>query len=197
MSNTIGNSEKTDKELIDGYLRGNHGDFELLYNRYKCVLYGYLNMMLPMQHGVVDDIFQQTWIKVIEKMSDYQCSNKFRAWMTRIAHNLAIDHFRRNKKFKNSISLDDEDAPDIADNSSQHWEEMDDSRMRLSISDAIKTLQDEQREVFIMRQNKISFKEIAIIQKSSINTVLARMQYAIKNIKKHLAEKAIEEGMIK
>jgi RNA polymerase sigma-70 factor (ECF subfamily) len=49
-------------------------------------------------------------------------------------------------------------------------------------------LQDGQREVFMLRLDKISFKEIAEIQNCSINTVLARMQYAMKNLKKGLIE---------
>jgi RNA polymerase sigma-70 factor (ECF subfamily) len=180
--------EKTDKELIEGYLRGVQCDFEKLYDRHKRLLYGYLFSMLPNQHAVVDDIFQQTWIKVLEKMPEYKCSNKFRAWLTKIAHNLTIDYFRKTKKYKFTVNLDDPDANSITDDSSAQWEVLDEITIRSSVNDALASLKLEQREVFIMRQNKISFKEIAVIQKSSINTVLARMQYAVKNIQKYLAK---------
>ncbi len=180
-------AKRPDIELIKGYLSGAGGDFEELYDRYKKLLYGYLNNMLPQQQSTVDDIFQQTWLKVIQKLPEYRCSNHFSAWMIRIGHNLVIDYFRRNKKNVNQLSLDDEDTPDFPDTDKQVWDSMDHSDFEHALGDALKTLQEEQREVFMLRHDKISFKEIAEIQKCSINTVLARMQYAVRNLKKNLA----------
>ncbi|MHB9138417.1 MAG: RNA polymerase sigma factor [Victivallaceae bacterium] len=177
---------KPDIELIKGYLGGAGNDFEELYDRYKKMLYGYLNNMLPQQQSAVDDIFQQTWLKVIEKLPEYRCSNRFSAWLFRIAHNLAIDHFRRSKKFNNQLELDSEDAPELPDKDKLVWENMDRSDFERAMGQALETLQEEQREVFMLRLDKISFKEIAGIQNCSINTVLARMQYAMKNLKKSL-----------
>ena len=57
-----------------------------------------------------------------------------------------------------------------------------------AISSAVKKLSPEMKEVFLLRRENVSFKEIARIQGSSINTVLARMQYALKNLRKQLAE---------
>ena len=85
---------RSDFVLIKGYLSGSGKDFEELYDRYKKMLYGYLNNMLPQQQSIVDDIFQQTWLKVVEKLPEYRCSNRFSAWLFRIAHNLAIDHYK-------------------------------------------------------------------------------------------------------
>jgi RNA polymerase sigma-70 factor (ECF subfamily) len=177
---------KPDIELIKGYLGGAGNDFEELYDRYKKMLYGYLNNMLPQQQSTVDDIFQQTWLKVIEKLPEYKCSNRFSAWLFRIAHNLTIDHFRRSKKFNNQVELDSEDAPELPDKDNLVWENMDRSDFERAMGQVLETLQEEQREVFMLRLDKISFKEIAEIQNCSINTVLARMQYAMKNLKKSL-----------
>jgi RNA polymerase sigma-70 factor (ECF subfamily) len=179
--------KRADMELIKGYLSGAGKDFEELYDRHKKMLYGYLNNMLPRQQSVVADIFQQTWLKVIQKLPEYRCSNHFSAWMIRIGHNLVIDHFRRNKKFINQISLDCEDTPDFPDADKPAWDSMDQSDFERALGHALETLQEEQREVFMLRHNKVSFKEIAEIQNCSINTALARMQYAIKNLKKNLA----------
>ncbi len=181
-------AKRTDMELIEGYLSGNGRDFEELYDRYKKLLYGYLNNMLPQQQSTVDDIFQQTWLKVIQKLPEYRCNNHFSAWMIRIGHNLAIDHFRKNKKFVNQISLDNEDAPDFPDKDKLVWENMDQTDFEQALGRELKALQQEQREVFMLRHSGVSFKEIAGIQNCSINTVLARMQYAIKNLKKNLVE---------
>ena len=179
---------RSDFVLIKGYLSGSGKDFEELYDRYKKMLYGYLNNMLPQQQSIVDDIFQQTWLKVVEKLPEYRCSNRFSAWLFRIAHNLAIDHFRRNKKFVNQLELDSEDAPDLPDKEKLVWDRMDRADFERALEQVLGTLQDGQREVFMLRLDKISFKEIAEIQNCSINTVLARMQYAMKNLKKGLIE---------
>jgi RNA polymerase sigma-70 factor (ECF subfamily) len=179
---------RSDFVLIKGYLSGSGKDFEELYDRYKKMLYGYLNNMLPQQQSIVDDIFQQTWLKVVEKLPEYRCSNRFSAWLFRIAHNLAIDHFRRNKKFVNQLELDSEDAPDLPDKEKLVWDRMDRADFERALEQVLGTLQDGQREVFMLRIDKISFKEIAEIQNCSINTVLARMQYAMKNLKKGLIE---------
>lgn len=177
--------KRTDIELIKGYLSGVGGDFEELYDRYKKLLYSYLNNMLLQQH-MVDDIFQQTWLKVIQKLPEYRCNNHFSAWIIRIAHNLVIDNFRRNKKFVNQLSLDGEDSPDLPDNGKLVWDNMDQTDFDHELQRALETLQEEQREVFMLRYNRVSFKEIAEIQSCSINTVLARMQYAVKNIQRNL-----------
>ena len=181
-------AKRTDMELIEGYLSGNGRDFEELYDRYKKLRYGYLSNMLPQQQSTVDDIFQQTWLKVIQKLPEYRCNNHFSAWMIRIGHNLAIDHFRKNKKFVNQLSLDNEDAPDFPDKDKLVWENMDQTDFEQALGRELKALQEEQREVFMLRHSGVSFKEIAGIQNCSINTVLARMQYAIKNLKKNLVE---------
>jgi len=178
--------KRTDIELIEGYLSGNGRDFEELYDRYKKLLYGYLNNMLPQQQSTVDDIFQQIWLKVIQKLPEYRCNNHFSAWMIRIGHNLTIDHFRKNKKFVNQISIDNEDEPHFPDTDKLVWVSMDQSDFEQALGQVLETLQEEQREVFMLRHNGVSFKEIAEIQNCSINTVLARMQYAIKNLKKNL-----------
>ena len=85
-----------DYSLIKLYLGGNAGQFDILYERYKRQIYSYLNKMLPGQSAAADDLFQQTWIKIIRQLPRYENKQRFLAWAMRIAHNLAIDHFRKN-----------------------------------------------------------------------------------------------------
>lgn len=175
-----------DHVLIDNYLAGSSTDFNLLYERYKRQLYAYLHRMLPGQHAVVDDVFQQVWLKVIKKLPIYQHNNKFQAWLMRIAHNMTIDHFRRNKKHL-AVSVDDDDTLiQLPDSREMPWSELCLDELSKEVAKALELLPLEQKEVFLMRQDKISFKEIAEIQQCSINTALGRMQYAIKNLRKEL-----------
>ena len=95
-----------DAELIRAYLAGDVSAFDTLYAKYKRPLYAYLNRMVG-NHALADDIFQQTWMRIIKRLEHYECRQKFFAWAAMIAHNLAIDHFRREKNSP-ELPLDDD-----------------------------------------------------------------------------------------
>lgn len=177
--------------LIQGYLAGDDEQFAILYERYRKLLYNYLNRLLGGDRSRADDLFQQCWIKVIDQLPKYKHRQQFSAWLLRIAHNLAIDYFRKNSRNLKveAGSLDDEDNHyDAAEANGEPWRNMHRSELEAAIDKAVATLSPELREVFLLRRENVSFKEIAQIQKSPLNTVLARMQYALKKLRKELAE---------
>lgn len=173
---------------IKAYLNGDNKAFEVLYYRYKKQLYGYLYNLLKNSGIEVDDIFEETWLKVIDKLPQYNDDGRFSAWLFRLAHNIFIDHIRkkRNRYFQ---SMDQEDVPEIA--SPEHLrpsDELANIELGTEIERAVAALSPEQKEVFLLRQQELSFKEIAEIQNCSLNTVLSRMHYAIKNLRIFLAD---------
>ena len=175
--------EKNDYELITAYLKGDEKSFETLYFRYRKLLYGYLNNLMPGDSAGADEVFAECWTKVISKLSGYRDDGKFSAWLFRLAHNLFIDHIRRNRN-KVFRSLDSEEAPDLpAPDHREPGKELENIELGREIQNAVQSLSQEQREVFLLRQQELSFKEIAEIQKCSLNTVLSRMHYAIKNLR--------------
>lgn len=183
--------EADDLTLIKGYLAGNAGDFTALYERYKRQLYGYLNKMLNADRSKADDLFQQTWIKAIDQLPRYEHRQQFGAWLLRIAHNLAIDSFRKNgrlARYEAGSQDEPENGFDAVDNHDDPWRKMHREELERAIDQAVGKLSPELREVFLLRRENVAFKEIARIQGSSINTALARMQYALKNLRKSLAE---------
>jgi len=174
-----------DKELIESYLKDNNEAFKELYNRYKNALYGYLNKMLPSQHAVIDDIFQKTWIKVIKNLEKYKDNQKFSAWLFRISHNETMDYFRKRKR---EVSIEDSNKEIFYSglekvNSEQPWKEIDKKELKTLLKNCLSELSPAQKEVFLLRQEEFSFKEIAQIQDISINTALSRMQYALKALR--------------
>ena len=186
-----------DGELIRQYLEGSRESFEMLYHRYRNSLYAYLNNLLEQKKSAVDDVFQQTWLKAIDHLSAYKDNNMFLAWLMRIAHNAAMDHCRKDKKNgQYEISLFPEDKlqdgegngvqADISDERYAPGRSMEQQEVAVIVKKAVNSLPPELREVFLLRTEKIPFREIARIQKCSINTVLARMQYALKNLRKIL-----------
>ena len=176
-----------DEALIQAYLAGDVRSFDTLYARYKRPLYAYLNRMTG-NHALADDLFQQTWLRVIRKLEKYESKQKFFAWLTMIAHNLAIDHFRKEKT-ASERPLDDENiAVSEPVSHTEPWMKLHNRELEKALRKATETLTAEQKEVFLLRQQGISFKEIAEVQNCSINTVLGRMQYALKNLRKQLNE---------
>lgn len=169
----------SDDELIAAYLQGDDKAFDGLYERYKRQLYSYLNRLFGGQHSQIDDVFQQTWIKIIEKLPCYCSRQRFVAWAFRIAHNLAMDYYR--KVGRQGMVVGDESLQNI-EVVNEPWSSIDRRELKEIIDKALESLSPELREVFLLRQEKISFKEIAEIQECSINTALGRMQYALKRL---------------
>ncbi len=183
--------EVDDAILIKEYLSGDDRAFTLLYERYKALLYSYLNRLLDNDRPSADDLFQQTWIKVVDQLPHYEHRQQFSAWLLRIAHNLTIDYFRkcgRQSQYEGGSLDDSETSIDPPDKDNEPWRGMHREELEKAVSEAVGKLSPELREVFLLRRENISFREIAVIQKCSINTALARMQYALKNLRKSLAD---------
>lgn len=193
-----GQEELKDAELILAYLNGSAGAFECLYKRYRRQLYAYLNQLLEQDQKSVDDVFQLTWLKVIDHLPRYKDQNTFLAFLLHVAHNAAMDNLRKNhRKAQYEVSVNSGDAESREKKSGEKGEEyilpgderympgkdMENREMAIAVEKAVNTLKTELKEVFLLRMEDLSFKEIAKIQKCSINTVLARMQYAVKNLR--------------
>jgi len=177
--------EPEDRELIARYRRGDVAALDVLVERYRRPLFGYILNMIG-HGGDADEIFQEAWLKVIRKIGLYRHHNFF-GWLVRITHNAVIDNIRRRKP---DVSLDAE--PDegaslgnvLADGGPMPHEHLQNSDLGQVIAAAIASLPDEQREVFLLRTHaELPFKVIAKIQGTSINTALARMQYALTKLR--------------
>jgi len=178
----------TDEELVVLYSKGNNMAFDRLLTRHKNTLYNYIYFIVK-NKDLAEDIFQETFVKVIVtiKQGRYTESGKFKAWVTRIAHNLIIDHFRQEKN-ENTVS-NDEVVVDLFNNinlcDSNIEENLISGQITLDIRRLVSLLPQNQREVLEMRYYQdLSFKEISEITGVSINTALGRMRYAILNMRK-------------
>jgi len=185
----------SDQELINRYLDGNEICLEQLIHRHKNKVFSYILMVVKdKQHA--DDIFQDTFIKVIHTLRSgtYKEEGKFIQWVMRIAHNLVIDHFRKSRRIPVVDSPNDEF--NIFDNLRIYEESAEDRIISEQIHQDVRALIDflppEQREVLVMRHySDMSFKEIAEQTDVSINTALGRMRYALINLRKLIEQKEI------
>jgi RNA polymerase sigma-70 factor (ECF subfamily) len=188
--------EESDYELIKGYLAGDSASFDRLYERHHRQLYGYLCGLSTGNQSETDDLFQLTWLRVIEQLPRYNEQGYFKAWLFKISRNLLIDRLRRNRRRMFSLELDREDAPEIeAPPGREPWRELDERELGDLMDRAIKLLPPDQREVFLLRRENVTFKEIAEIQQCPLNTALARMQYALKNLRSQLG--SIDHGKLR
>ena len=186
----------TDEALVELYALGNNSAFDVLLNRYKKSIHSYI-FYIVRNHDLTEDIFQDTFLKVIMtiKQGRYTDTGKFKAWITRIAHNLIIDNFRQERN-ENTIS-NDEIEVDLLNNmhlcESNIEDEMIQEQVYADIRKLVHHLPDNQREVLEMRfYQDMSFKEIADHTGVSINTALGRMRYAILNMRRMADEHHIE-----
>lgn len=180
-----------DSVLLRDYINGNEKAFEILVLRHKDRLYRFIYMKVRNQL-LAEDIFQETFIKVIRtvKLGAYNEDGKFLPWVMRIAHNLAIDHFRKTNKVKliSETSSKNEDfnifnTLQIDECTIEDKISMDE--LKTQMVDLIEYLPDSQRDIIKMRIfQDLSFKEIADMEDISINTALGRMRYALINMRK-------------
>ena len=175
-----------DAELLARFCKGDEKAFEALYHRYRKLLYAYLNNLCGNNSAEADEVFAETWLKVIEKASKYRDDGKFTAWLFRISRNIFIDRLR---KYKPEMIADVE-VEKVMENSISEFSPdrvLGAADTKTAISMALAELQVEQREVFLLREEEqLSFKEIAEIQNCSLGTVLSRMRYALKNLRRFL-----------
>ncbi len=185
----------SDYELVEKFIKGSQTSIETLINRHRNRVYTYIYLIVKNQQ-LAEDIFQDTFIKVVQslKRGKYTDNGKFLSWVIRIAHNLIIDHFRREKQF--NITTREDYETDIFNSRKLAYGTIEDEMVQSQIITDVRGLIDElpadQREVVMLRHyGGLSFKEIAEHTNVSINTALGRMRYALINLRKLIGEKKL------
>jgi RNA polymerase sigma-70 factor (ECF subfamily) len=179
----------SDSALVSLYITGNEDAFELLVSRHKNKVYTTI-LLIVKNTDTAEDLVQDTFIKAIHTMKSgrYNEEGKFSSWICRIAHNLAIDYFRKEKR---SPMINIEDGSNIFNNLSFSEESIESLQIKEEtherLRELIQQLPEAQKEVLIMRHYAdMSFQEIAETTGVSINTALGRMRYALINLRKKL-----------
>jgi RNA polymerase sigma-70 factor (ECF subfamily) len=180
-----------DSELLSLYQQGNEEAFKVLLHRHKSRVYTAIYLIVKDRYRA-EDLLQETFIKAINtiKSGRYNDEGKFLPWISRIAHNLAIDSYRKSRRYPEIILEDNSrvfNSMEFSEDSAESAQVLQDTQSRLR--DLIKQLPPEQKQVLIMRHYMdMSFQEIADQTGVSINTALGRMRYALINLRKKMTK---------
>ena len=168
-----------------------HGDvraFEVLYARHRAILFRFL-LRSCRERATADEMFQETWSRVIAARERYRVEAKFTTWLLQIAHNLLIDQVRRQRPQAGSEETDEVfrnlDAPE----SEQPERVLSEFEQRRRLQLALEDLPDEQRTAFLLRmESGLGLEEIASVTQVGAETVKSRLRYAFAKIRTRFAE---------
>ena len=176
-------------QLVKRYRNGDELALQQLIIKHQTRVKGFIFSKVK-DKDTTEDIFQDTYIKVIKSLRKgaYNEEGKFLPWVMRIAHNLVVDFFRKEKKLPKQPNNSDYDIFSLISDDSLHTEQrMVKSQIDIEVKALVTRLPKDQQEVVQMRMYRdMSFKEIADNTGVSINTALGRMRYALQNIRKEI-----------
>ncbi len=180
---------ESDDMLVRLYQEGNNEAFDTLLMRYDEYIHTYIRFSIA-DEDLLEDIFQEVFIKVMTviRAGKYKAQGRFKPWLSRITHNMIMDHFRQDKNSPYVMDKDERERLAPLDEELNVEETMLHKENLDEVKEWLLLLDPEQQEVVRMRfWYNMSFKEIADEKGISINTALGRMRYALKNLRKHLA----------
>lgn len=193
-------SDLSDEELLRAYQNGDPEAFKTLFGRYRGPLFNFL-LRRVRDRGRAEELYQDSWAKVIERCAEFRGDAKFSTWLYTIARNGCIDH-QRKLKFRGHASLDETQRgashpmvervanPGLGPDQLAAGE-----ALGQRIARAVEDLPEEQREVFLLRQLQgMAFKEVAEVVGVPVNTVKSRMRYALERLQQGLGDLQEQPG---
>jgi RNA polymerase sigma-70 factor, ECF subfamily len=178
-----------DAGLMLRYRDGDVAAFSALYARYKGPLYRYL-LRHVRNSGAAADLFQEVWSHLIAARTRYEPRAKFATFLFHIAHNCAIDFFRRDVHLRSAVLAHESDAAQTEPELPEHQRPdrvAEFAEQESALLAAVASLPHEQREAFLLREETgLSVEEIARITDVPLETAKSRLRYAVRKLKNSL-----------
>ena len=155
---------------------------------YQHRLYRFL-LRLVRDPAAAKDLFQQTWLRVMEKIGKYDARSRFDTWLFTVAHNLAIDHLRR--QHGSSLDAPDETgdtrAARLVSGGPDPLETLLDSERGAILAAAVHELPAIHRVVVSLRfEEGMGLEQIAEVAAVPLSTVKSRLRRALENLRETL-----------
>ena len=191
-------ADSSDEQLMLAFREGDAAAFEALVQRHRGPVFNFI-LRSTGNPARAEDLLQEAWLKVIRGSRQYEPKARFTTWLYTIARNLCVDSARR-ETFREVVPLEAsrrDGAPPMAEWLSDGRPEPDraahSARLRPLLEQALMSLPQEQREVFVLREySGVPFKEIASVVGMSENTVKSRMRYALEGLRRRLLELGVD-----
>jgi RNA polymerase sigma-70 factor (ECF subfamily) len=177
---------RTDEELAVGVQKGNKADLAVLVERHHSPLIGFLYRMTDGDRALAEDLAQESFLRVLRAIRQYQYPRPFKPWLYQIATNLARDHYKL-AEMRYTDSIGDEFLvepvsllPEAALLSTGESDQ---------VVTAIRSLPMHQRETLILRYlQELSLAEIAEITGVPVGTVKSRLSLALARLRDQLVK---------
>jgi len=197
-------NKQSDEELMQLYQKGEEYAFEMLYWRHQHGIFNFICHFIGQSGGQAEELHQDVFLKVIKSSKRYKPTAKFTTWLYQIARNGCIDHLRKRKhRITTSLSqpVNSNEGmiveSTIANTNPSPEKSAHISEIAEILKKALNTLSEEQREVFLMREDlNLSFAEIAELVSCPINTAKSRMRYALEHLRKTLELEGITQSEV-
>ncbi len=181
-----------DEELMRAYAGGDAAAFEVLYTRYRKSLYGFLLRQCGSPQ-VAEELYQETWIKLIRARERYEVRARFRTFLFSIAHNVLIDSYRSAGRRPDLQGLEYDEGNPVADQGPQPLPEPEGAAVAGQLAERLLALlgelPDAQREVFLLKEEGgMSLAEIAAATGAGPEAVKSRLRYAWAKLRGGLQE---------
>jgi RNA polymerase sigma-70 factor (ECF subfamily) len=197
-------NKQSDEELMQLYQRGEEYAFEVLYWRHQHGVYHFIRHFIGEGESYTEELLQDVFMKVVKSSTRYEPTAKFTTWLYQIVRNCCIDHLRKMKHRKTTslsqpVHSDEEMVVEstIASVNPSPEKVAHNRELAEVLKRAIDTLPEEQREVFLMREDlNLSFAEISELAGCPVNTAKSRMRYALEHLRKKLALEEITKSEV-
>jgi len=159
--------------------------FEYLYNHTKRGVYAII-IAIVKDHQATEDLMQETYIKMLKRLNQYEPGRNFNAWITQIAKNIALDYYRKHRQTQLVDPIED---ASLLDQTQVVQDETD-----YSLEEMLLPLEDLERQIVLLRTvSETKFINIAEIVDKPLGTVLWIYQRAIQKMKKSLERSQHED----
>jgi len=170
---------------MERFRDGHAASFERLYERHRGPLYRYFARQAPKDN--VDDLFQETWLRLIRNKARYKPEAPFRAYLYQIAHSVLVDHYRRHGHASRPQANPALDPIDSSRGPEAHYEA---GLARSAFIAALDSLPAEQREAFLLHEEAgLTLEQIAEVVGTGRETIKSRLRYATKRLREGLGRK--------
>lgn len=181
-------AQLTDEELMLAYAHGDVRAFDALYQRQRGMLYRFILRSVT-DRAAADELFQETWSRLIASRTRYRVEAKFTTWLLQIAHNLIVDSFRRARPQAGADETDEVMRELEVSESERPEQVLSEFEQRRRLQLALEALPSVQRETFLLRvESGLGLEEISAVTGAGHETVKSRLRYAFAKVREKFSE---------